>query len=893
MTMLRVRIRRPFVFALGVLLLYAGAASAQKVPTPEEVLGFKVGADYKLATYTQAYSYFKALEQASPMIKVYEMGKTPMGHPFIYAVITAKENMAKLDRYRDIAKRLSLVKGVSEEEAAQLAAEGKAVIYIDGGLHASECAPAQQNIQLAYDLLSRNDPKTTMIRQNVILVLVFANPDGMESLADWYSKNVGTPFEVSGMPWVYNKYSGHDNNRDSYMANLVETQYLTKIVNQEWFPQVLYNQHQTAPFPARIWVHPASEPTNPNVHPLLIRWQNLLGSAMGSAFDRENKPGAISRITFDTWYPGYVTQVVDSHNIASLLTETALYRYATPKFYTLEDFPDQYKDFIVGTFYPSPWKGGWWRLRDAVDYCETASMAVLETAALYRQELLLDKYHMGKDVIAKFTKEPPYAWVLPQDQWDPPTAALLLSKMQLLGIEVYAAEKPFTADGVAYGAGTWVIPMQQPFAYFVKNVFEEQSYPDLTKYPDLWEGLVSPTAFKDAYLPPYDIGGWTLPYQMGVKSLPVNSPLNASLTLLEKVELPPVKADRAVAGTLLISPKMNNSFTAVNRILKAGGDVARAREAFTAGGEAYPAGTFIVTPRNAPAATFESIAKDLSVPVRAGASTVKSWRMKAPRLGLYQSWTGSMDEGWTRWLLDQFEFSFTNVHDAEMRAGSLGKTFDVIVIPSMSTSAIVEGNKLGTMPPQYVGGIGDVGVQNLREFVRQGGTLVLLNNASLFAIDKFGLPISDALKDLRAPSRREAGASPRPVEFACPGSVLRMKFDVTHPVGYGMPEEAPGMFIQSPAFTLNPSFGSDSKSATAIATYPGSEILMSGYLKGEKFLTNKVAAAEATLGKGRVILLGFGVQQRGQPYGTFKVLFNSIYYGAMQAENEPARGAAR
>jgi hypothetical protein len=498
-------------------------------------------------------------------------------------------------------------------------------------------------------------------------------------------------------------------------------------------------------------------------------------------------------------------------------------------------------------------------------------------------------------VIAKFTKEPPYAWIVPQEQWDPPTAALLLGRMQMLGTEVFAAEKPFTADGVAYGAGTWIIPMQQPFAYFVKNVFEEQSYPDLTKYPDLWEGLVSPTTFKDAYLPPYDIGGWTLPYQMGVKSLPVNSVLDVPMRRIDKVEVAPAKVDKAGLGTLLISPKMNNSFTAINRILKAGGDVARAREAFTSGGEAYPAGTFVVTPRTAPATLFDAIGKDLGVTVRAGATTAKTWRMKAPRIGLYQSWTASMDEGWTRWLLDQFEFPFTNVHDAEMRAGSLAKNYDVIVIPSMSATSIIEGNRLGTMPPQYVGGIAAVGVQNLREFVQQGGTLVTLNNGSMFAVDKLGLPITDALKEFRAPGRGaySEAAEAKPVEFACPGSVLRMKFDTNHPVGYGMPAEAPGMFIQSPAFILNPAFGADTKPATAIASYPASNLLMSGYLKGEKYLTNKVAAAEATLGKGRVILLGFGVQQRGQPFGTFKVLFNALYYGAMQAEKEPAAAPAK
>jgi hypothetical protein len=399
--------------AAAVLLLLAapaGKAFAQKIPSPEEFLGFKVGADFHLASYEQAYNYFRTLEQASPMIKVHEIGKTAMGKPMIYAVITSAENMARIERFREISKRLSLVEGVSDEEARKLAAEGRVVVYIDGGLHATECAPAQHNIQLAYDLLTGNDPETRLVRENVVLVLVFANPDGMDLLADWYHPNVGTPYEVSPMPWLYHKYVGHDNNRDSYMVNMPETQHLTRIVSEVWYPQILYNKHQTAPFPARIWVHPASEPTNPNVHPLLVRWQNLLGTAMGAAFDRAGQDGAISRIVFDTWYPGYVTQIADARNMISLLTETALYRYATPHFYTVNDFPEAYRDFTVSTFYPSPWKGGWWRLEDAVEYCLTASRAVLHTAAIYREELLFDKYQMGRDTIARFSKEPPYAW---------------------------------------------------------------------------------------------------------------------------------------------------------------------------------------------------------------------------------------------------------------------------------------------------------------------------------------------------------------------------------------------------------------------------------------------------------------------------------------------------
>jgi hypothetical protein len=877
--------------ALVLLLFSASAAVAQKIPTPEEVLGFKVGADFHLATYQQAYKYFKALEQASPMIKITEIGRTPMDNPMIYAVITAQANMAKLERFREITRQLSLVKGLTDEQARALAAEGKAVVYIDGGLHASECAPAQHNIQLAYDLLTGTDAATRAIRENVILILVFANPDGMDMLADWYNRNLGTPYEVSPMPWLYTKYVGHDNNRDSYMGNMVETQYLNRIIEEEWFPQVLYNHHQTAPFPARIWIHPAAEPTEPNVHPLLIRWQNIMGTAMGAAFDRAGQAGAISRTVFDTWYPGYVTQVVDAHNVISLLTETALYRYATPHFYTLDDFPESFRDFTMSVFYPSPWRGGWWRLRDAVDYCLTASKAVLQTAAENRQQLLFDKYQMGRDTTARFKKEPPYAWIVPDQQWDYPTAVRLLANLRTQGIDVYKADKSFVSDGVSYPAGTWIIPMSQPFGLFAKTLLEEQRYPDLTKYPEAWEGLVSPQRFPDAYLPPYDIAGWTLPYQMGVKVQAAATPLDVPMSPVEKPAAPAGRVE-GTGTTYVLSPKINNSFIAVNRILKQGGDVYRSREPFAVGAETYPPGAYIV-PRGLTASAAAALAKELSVPVLATtkAAPAGSLKLKAPRVGLYKSWVAQADEGWTRWLFEQFEFPFTTVPDAQIRAGELNRNYDVLVIPSQAADSIVDGHRPGVVPPEYAGGITEAGVRNIKAFVEAGGALVLLNNATTFAIDKLGVPVSDVLKDLKAPRRSES-AEAKPVEFACPGSVVRMQFDPKHPVAYGMPEEAPGMFIQSPAFRINPSF--ESKAPETIAKYPGGSLLMSGYMKGEKYLQNTIAAVDVPLGKGRVILLGFGVQQRAQPHGTFKLLFNSLYYGAAAMPAEaPAATPAR
>jgi hypothetical protein len=865
--------KHAFLFTLLALffIIFCGLAPGQSIPKPEDSLGFRVGDDYHLATYDQAVEYFKKLAAVSGRIKLFDMGQTSMGKTMTYAVISSPENLAQLEKYKGIAGRLAAAQSLSAEEARKLSAEGRAIVYIDGGLHASECAPAQHNIQLAYDLVTAADPKTLRWLEDVILILVFANPDGMNLLAEWYHQNVGTPYEVSPLPWLYHKYAGHDNNRDSYMANLIETQNLTKLVHQEWHPVILYNHHQTAPFPARIWIPPNSEPTNPNVHPLIVRWQNLIGSAMGAAFDAEGKEGAISRIIFDTWYPGYVSQVVDSHNIISIMTETALYRYATPHFYTLRDFPKEYQDLTMSAFYPSPWKGGWWRFRDAVDYCLTASKSVIEVASKFRQELLFNMFKMGADVIERFKKEPPYAWIIPRKQWDEPSACLLLNRMILLGVDVYRSRQDFTCDGVRFPAGASIIPMAQANALFVKNLFEEQHYPDLRKYPDLWQGLVEPQKFEGSPFEAYDMMGWTLPYQFGTKIYAANTPLDTPMTL-EKEAAP--TAGEIVGGArsaYLIGHETNVSFTATNRILQKGGKVAWAKKPFSTGGNDYAAGTIIVAASGLDRSFIEKLAREFHLRVVAAETPrVETFNLKKPRLAIYQSWISSEDEGWTRYLLEQFAFPFNVIHDADIRAGALAESYDVILVPdSYSPESIINGFARGTMPPPYVGGITANGVRNLKLFVEAGGSLVFLNSSCDLALENFGLPARNVLKDIKHE------------EFVCTGSIVRMEFDTDHPLAYGMPKEAAAVFSESCAFDILPSFES-TKEPKSAASYAEENLLMSGWIHGEKKIQRRSSVLEMPLGEGRVILLGFPVQFRGQSAGTFKLLFNAIFYGAAQ-----------
>ncbi len=857
---------------LSVFLLFLSSFGfGQSPPPPKEILGFEVGADYHLATYEQAITYFKLLEKMSDRIKLFDVGKTSMGQTMTYAVISTPENLKNLDNYKGIARRLTMAKGLSGDAAAKLAREGKAIVYIDGGLHASECAPAQHNIQLAYDLVTAEDEKTLAILDNVIIILVFANPDGMNLLAEWYHSNVGTPYEISRMPRLYHIYSGHDNNRDSYLCNLVETQNITRLVTKEWHPVILYNHHQTAPFPARIWIPPNSEPTNPNVHPLVVRWQNLIGSAMGAAFDEEGKEGAISRIVFDTWFPGYVTQVVDSHNIISILTETALYRYATPHFYTIRDFPEEYQDLTMSAFYPSPWKGGWWRLKDAVDYCLTASKAVLHVASKYREELLYNKYRMGADVIERFTAEPPFAWIIPKKQDDPGSASLLLNRMILLGIDVYQSTEAFSCDGIDYPAGTFVIPMDQPFALFIKNLFEEQEYPDLRKYPDLWQGLISPTSFQGAPFGSYDQMGWTLPYQFGVRVHAANSAVNPAKDSVKEAKFQKGAVTGNAGYAYILKHEENNSFKAMNRIHSAGGTVFWAKSSFTSDNQKFAAGTMVVPSRSISGTFMQNLAEELNIKV-VGISKKPATdlaNMNSVKLGLYKSWVANADEGWTRFLFERFEFPFKHVHDSDVRAGNLNQNYDVIVFPSTRRSgSLVEGHAKGTMPPKYVGGITQNGVRNLRSFVKNGGSLVFLNASCNIAIELFDIPVKNVLTGI------ERG------KFVCDGSILRMEFDTEHPIAYGMAREAGTVFEGSCAFAVMPSFKDDVEVKT-VAKYPQENPLMSGWIFGDGHIRQKSAIVEVSYGKGKIVLLGFPVQYRAQPYGTFKLLFNAIFYAGL------------
>ena len=845
-------------------LALAAALSAQapalnpKVPTPASVLGHTPGDDFYLASYDDALGYYRKLVASSDRIKLVNVGKTTRGLDFYVALISAPENLAQLDHFKDLNRRLTWARGLDDASAHALAREGKIFVHVDGGMHSTEVAGAQQSVTLAYKLVSsQGDPEVDAILRNVILVLwPTLNPDGQNEVVAWYRKNLGTRFEVSPLPDLYQEYVGHDNNRDGYMNNMLESQEITK-QELDWNPEIFYTHHQTAPFPARIFIPPFVEPISSNIQPVMMRWLNALGVDMAAYLDEHNMPGAISRVGFDNWYPGFQDFTGIFRNSIAFFTETALYGYATPHFYTVRDFPPNYRSLTSGVFYSSPWDGGWWRLGDAVRYMQAASMSVLDTAAKYREQMLYNKYQAGRDTIKQFTDNPPYAYIIPASQPHRAEAAALAKVFFTNGLEVRQASAPIQANGRSYAAGSWVILMDQPFAGLAKELMEPQDYPSI---------LQDGTPVR-----PYDVAGWTLPLQMGVEADAVLQPLTAAQTgglRLLSTWTEPAGSVQGSGGAYLLGPQTNQHFAAINQLLKSG-----AKVGFTSG-PSPAAGTAVIT--GASAEAVQQIVKAAPIEIQATASAPTALEMAhAPRIGLYRSWSPNSDEGWTRWILEQVGFAPITLHNGDIQASGLRDRLDVIILPDAGNNQILNGFAPGTLPGEYVGGVGPQGTEALRQFVEAGGTLITFNNASLYAIEQFGLPVTNVLDKLK------------PDQFYCSGSLLRVEIP---PPASGKPElpglwglgsDATVMFENGPAFEPKKNFR-----GAVLASYPdGVNPLASGYLLHPERIEGKAAALVAAYGQGRIYLFGFKPQWRAQSHGTYKFLFNAIW-------DSPARAGA-
>jgi hypothetical protein len=764
------------LFAAALLLLATAAAQAADVPTPSKFLGFDVGADRKLADYRQIVSYFRAVAAASPRVKIESLGKTTKGEDFILAIVSSEANMRNLERVREIATKLADPRGLSDAQVDALVRDGKSVALVTCNIHSTEIASSQMAMEWLHALATANDAETKRRLDNVVLLLVPSlNPDGQIIVTDYYRKYLGTQYEGGPLPWLYHHYVGHDNNRDWFMLTQAETKALSHAIYHEWHPQLFVDEHQMGTSGPRMFIPPFADPVDPDVHPLIWREANLVGTNMAFRLEQANKAGLIYGYSFDAYWLGGTRNTGWWKNITGLLLETASAHIATPVRVEPTELRGGTKgliDYKATVNHPHPWQGGVWRMRDIMDYERIASDAMLETAADRREDFLRDVVVRARAAVA--LAKPGEAYRVPRQQRDWPTAQFMTALLLEHGVEVLQADN-----------GDYWIPMAQPYSKFLVEMLEPQHYPE-----------VRLQAGKEI-LRPYDVATWTLPLAMGVT---------------------------------------------VERTTMSG------------------------SPRRVTA-----IAPETKSFVKAHEGQTK------PRVALYNPWGGALDEGWTRWLLDQYGYAPKSLHPAEVRAGL--KDLDVFILPDIPAEQIAtgrggRGGEEGTaamryseeLPPEYRGALEKEGAAALRTFVENGGTLLAFNSSCEYVIENFNVPVRNALA--RVP----------PAEFSVPGSLVRVQVRNDHPVTAGLPPEM-AIYIDRP-IAFETTLPGNEMQRWVLMSYPADarDILLSGWINGEERLTRKAAAVAMTYGKGRIVLYGFRPQHRGQTHATFPMVFNALWW---------------
>jgi hypothetical protein len=895
----------------GIAITFSFSVVTAEPLSPAEVFGFQPGDDYKLASYEQMETFYRQLAAESDRVQLRQIGQSALGRPLYLLTISSPENLANLDQYRSISERLARA-WVDRETAARLADEGKAVVWIDGGLHATELAHGQMTPLLAYRVATEESEEMRKIRDDVIFLLMpMMNPDGLEIVRKWYESQLGTPFEQTRPPELYHHYVGHDNNRDFFMNNMPESKAVAKVVYNEWYPQIVYNQHQTSPGYARIVIPPYSDPVNPIIHPGVTTGLNEIGSAMANRFALEKMPGAIADVGFSMWWNGGMRTVPYFHNMIGILTETG-HDSPSPRIYDPKVFPKTLAvranpsgvgivvdEDISGVpdarvLYPYPWPGGESRFSEPVNFMVTGSVAVLRAASDSRLKWLTNIYQMGRDAIVAGMTGTRY-YVIPANQRHGDETVNLVNVLLEGGIEIDRADESFRAGGNRYAEGTFIIDSAQAFRPYIIDLLEKQTYPDTRLDP------------SGQSKPPYDIAGWTLPMQMGVTVDKVSEDIDVDATRLEgTITVDPGSVSGRGRFGYALSHAQNASVKAVNALLGDGETVHWSNGPFRAGGTNFEAGSFIIeSSGDDTAARVEELARSLGVDFvglgsdpSAGKSTLSK-----PRVGLYKSHVAFMDEGWTRWLLEEYGFDPVTLYDRDIRAGALSQ-FDAIVLPHTdaqlyfknSVDKILTGHAPGTMPDEYVGGLGLEGAYALQRFVHAGGTIVTLGDASSFAISQFGLPVRNIV----------AGASGQ--DFSIPGSLLRATVDTNDALGYGMEGEVALNFVNGAAFAvlgqagcvddllnqrhcqevvrghrpLNPMPTEPLYDSIVNYAEDAEQVLMSGWATGTEHIAAKSAMARVPHGEGEVVLFGFRPQFRGQPRGTYKLLFNALHSATIE-----------
>jgi len=908
-------------FTFFIFLLVSYVSLGQQIPSPKEHFGFNIGDNYRLATYAQTESFFKKLDQSSDRAIMQTIGKTEEGRDQFMMIVTSPANQIKLTSYKEISQKLARAENLSDADARKLAAEGKAVVWIDGGLHATEVVGAHQLIEIAYQLCSRNDDETKYILDNVIVLIVHANPDGQELVSNWYMRNSDSSKRTTAyLPRLYEKYAGHDNNRDFYMMNLKETQNMGRQLYVEWIPQIMYNHHQTGPQGTVVAGPPFRDPFNYVFDPLVMTSLDAVGAAMINRLIQENKPGYTQRAgsPYSTWYNGGLRTTTYFHNMIGLLTEII----GSP---TPSEIPVVPNRLIPSSANPFPITPRKWYFKNSIDYSVSLNYAVLMYAARHRDELLYNIYRMGKNSIEKgnkdnwslypsktsliqeyFQKDQPQrpreenttpeswgrniasiskkyfdtvfnnpthkdarAYIIPSNQPDFATATRFVNALIRTGIEIQTSTAAFNYKGKSYPAGSYIVQCNQAFRPHILDMFEPQDHPNDFQYPG------------GPPVPPYDAAGWTLAFQMGVEFDRITETISGPFKKINIGEVQALKGTLTInnqKGGYIINAANNHAFALVNTLLKKDIKVFRTTEA----NNGFAKGSFYVPITSAATA----IIKEQAIPIGADVQSIDKKpaamiAIQPSRIALWDTYGGSMSSGWMRWIFEQFKFDYNVIYAQEIDKGDLKNKYDVILfvegaMPSLNTNARrPAGPKPEDTPDEFKKTIGSLSVETsipaLKKFMEDGGTVLTIGSSTNLAYH-LKLPVTNALVETVNGNQRNLPNE----KFYIPGSVMQITLDPSQSNTWGMKSSADVYFDDSPVFNITPE--AQTKGVIKpIAWFASDKTLRSGWAWGQSYLKNGIAAFDAQVGKGKLIAYGPEITFRAQTHGTFKLVFNQLY----------------
>ena len=897
--------RKYFSFLL-IALLSQSLLMAQTVPSPKSHFGFNIGDNYQLATFTQTEAYLKKLAAVSKKVKLQVIGKTEEGRNQYMVIVSDPSNLANLEKYKTISQKLAHAENVSIAEAKQMSNEGKAVVWIDGGLHATEVTGIHQWIESMYQLITRTDEETKRILKSTIILFVHANPDGQELVSNWYMRNSDTlKRATSSLPRLYQKYIGHDNNRDFYMTNMQESKNMSRQQYIEWMPQVLYNHHQTGPPGTVVAGPPYRDPFNYVYDPLLITGIDALGAAMSSRLNAEGKPGYTmkSGSVYSTWWNGGLRTTAYYHNIIGLLTE--IIGNPTPS-----NIPLMPQRLIPNSGTPFPITPQKWYFRNSIDYSVSLNYAVLNYAARYKEELLLNIYTMGRNSIEAGNKD---SWTLYPKRADAVAELLKTEKLtgsvdsfqtaifnkvyknlanrdargyivtanqtttaidfiNILiqsGIKVEKASANFSVAGKNYPAGSYIVKTNQAFRPHVIDMFEPQDHPNDFQYPG------------GPPIRPYDAAGWTPAFTMGIEFDRVLDDFNGPFETIAygSIQKPIGKIN---AGTETVgysfSTKENAAYYAINTLLAMGVEVYKNKDQY-----------FIAVNKasnNKIQEAIETISAEKGVVFNNVSTKPANMNDKImpQRIALWDRYGGSMSSGWVRWIFEKYKFPFQLIYAKEIDASNLKDKYDVIVfvegaIPSLKLEA---GNgyeekepKTEEVPEIYQATLGKITAEKsipaLKAFLQTGGTIVTIGSSANLAYH-LNLPVRNALVEMVSGKEKTLPGE----KFYIPGSVMQITLDNEYKANWGMNRNADVYFSASPVFKLLPD-AIARKELVPLAWYASDKTLRSGWAFGQSYLQDGIAAFEAKVGNGKLFVYGPEITFRGQTHSNYKMLFNQLY----------------